>query len=402
LAEQFLSIQSRKFMRQTLAVALLPLSLVACGGGSSDGSSPLTSATTAGAESVVLSGQVVDGPIAGAQVCLFADGVQVRNAAGAPVCSTESDAQGNYSLTVPRNIPAGFLTLIASKSSYIKLASALGTLSQVLGAAGNSGTVTSASLPAVRITNLTTANFALADTNNDGTVSKAELDAYNSEYTKVRPVAAVIKAVIDLGQAASLISGQTNDTLQLASAAATNQTLGSTNKTATQWVVDPANANVIAAVDQDVATDMANSFSNYQLSTAVISSQIPPTVTANNGTASLYCEINTNNESATVQIAFDAARGLVVLKHDNTQIVGSYNSQTGAVSLNENDPLAVSMVSSSGVTYYGEGFFKLNGTFNASTGKIIGTYSELSANTWSLDSTQQKCTAGGTFTATKL
>lgn len=383
-------------MHKTLAIALLPLSLAACGGGGGAGGGTNSNAS----DSVVLSGQVVDGPIAGAQVCLFSDGVQARNAAGA-ICSSGTDAQGNYTITIPRDLTPGFLTLVASKGSNIKLVSTLGALSHVLEAAGNGGTVTSANLPTARITHLTTANFALADTNNDGTVSQAELDAYISDYTKVRPVAAVIKGTIDFGQATSLIGGQTNDTLLLALAAARNQTLGTSNKTAAQWVADPANANIIAAVDHDVTADMAGSLSNYQFSTVVTSSHIPSTVLGNNGTASIFCEVNNNNESLNVQITYDAARGLVVLKHDDGQMVGSYNPQTGAVSLTEDTPLAVAKVSS-GITYYSEGSFKINGTLNASTGNITGTYSEMSATTWSLDSTRQECTAGGTFTATKL
>ena len=379
-------------MYKTLAIALLPLSLAACGGGDS---------TSKETDSIVLSGQVVDGPIEGAQVCLFSDGVQARNAAGDAICSSQTDAQGNYSMTVSRNLAPGMVTLVASKGSNIKLASTLGTLAQVLEAAGNDGTVTSANLPAARVTHFTTADFALADTNNDGTVSKDEFNAYVSDFAAARKVAAVVKAVIDYGQAASLIGGQTSDTLLLASAAARNQPLGASNKTAAEWIADPANATVITAVDQDVAADMAGRFSSYQLSTVVTSSHIPSTVTRNNGTADIYCEINNNNESRPVQLAFDAARGLVVLKHEEGQMVGSYNPQTGAVNLIDNDPLAVALVSS-GITYYSEGFFKLNGALNAATGNITGTYSEMSATTWTLDSTRQECTAEGTFTATKL
>ena len=397
-------------MRKVLAIGLLPLSLAACGGGSinndnrnnagSNSNSPVASPTTAGPDSVVLSGQVVDGPIAGAQVCLYSDGVQARNAAGAVICSSATDAQGNYTITIPRTLTSGFITLVAIKEN-IKLVSSLGTLSQVLAAAGSSGTVSSATLPPARISQFTTADFALADTNNDGIVTKAEFDAYVADYAKLRKVAAVIKAAIDFGQARYLIGGQTSNTLLLASSAARNQPLGTTNQTADQWAADPANASVIAATDQDVATDVSRTFSNYQLSTVVTSYSIPPKVTANNGSASIGCEVNTANETATVQIAIDTVRGAIILKHDNRQTVGSYNAQTGAVSLDEPDPLSVSSVSGS-ITYYSEGFFKLNGTYDPSTGKITGSYSELSANTWSIDSTRVACTAAGTITASKI
>jgi hypothetical protein len=390
-------------MRNVFAIAALPLLLTACGGGSdNNNTSPAPGQTATVAQPIALSGQVVDGPISGAQVCLFSDGVQVRDSNGANVCATQTDAQGFYTIQIPSNISPGFLTLVASKGSYIKLTSALGTFSQLLAARGSDGKVTSASLPGSRVTHFTTANLALADTNNDGTVSMSEFNAYIADYAKVRNVAAVIKAAVDFGQASSLIGGQSTDTLLLASAASRNQTLGSSNKTLAQWAADPSNASVIAAIDSDVVADLASKFSNYQLSTVVTSSRIPPAITANNGAASLACEINTNNESATVQIALDAARGVMILKHDNTHTVGSYNAQAGTVSLTENDPLAVSTVSPAGVTYYAEGFFKLSGTVDAATGKITGTYSELSANTWSLDTRRQECSAGGTIAAVKL
>jgi hypothetical protein len=354
-----------------------------------------------GPDSVVLSGQVVDGPVAGAQVCLFADGAQAHNSAGAAICSSETDAQGNYTLTIPRNLPPGFVTLVASKGSNIKLASTLGTFAEVLQAAGNDGAVTPANLPAARVTHFTTADFALADANKDGTVSKDEVAVYVPDFAAVQKVAAVIKAVIDFeGQAGDLIGGQTNNTLNLALAAARNQTLGTSNKTADQWLADPANANIIAAVHQDVAQDLEGCFSNYQLSQVVTSSHIPDPVVRNGGGGSIYCSISSNEESE-VQIAFDAARRMVVIKYEGGLDVGSYDPQTGAVSLNEVDPRVVAL-SGPEITYYSEGTFNMTSTFNASTGKITGTFSEMSATTWTLDSTRQECTAEGTITATKL
>jgi hypothetical protein len=395
----------RKFMRMLLAIAILPLSLVACGGGSSgngngSSSSPVPDTSAPSAESVVLSGQVVDGPIAGAQVCLYSDGVQARDAAGAAICSSATDTQGNYTMTIPRTLAPGFITLVASKEN-IKLVSSLGTLSQVLSAAGSSAVLNAAALPPARISQFTTADFVLADVNNDGIVTKSEFDGYVSDYIKLRKVAAVIKAAIDFGQAAYLIGGKTGNTLLLASAAAQNQTLGTTSQTVDQWAADPANATVMSATDQDVATNIPGGFSNYKLSTIVTSYNIPPKVTAKDGAASIGCEINTANESVTVQIAIDAARGVIVLKHDNVQTVGSYNARNGAVSLTEPDPLSVAMVNAD-VTYYSEGFFKFNGTYDASTGKVTGSYSELSANTWTINAARVACTAEGTLTATRL
>lgn len=387
-------------MHKAAAIAVLPFFLAACGGSSSNGDSSNASGSGAtGNNAITLSGVVSDGPIAGAKVCLFSDGVQASNATGAALCSSETDAQGNYTIAIPKDLAPGFLTLVASKGSTIKLASAMGTLAQVREAAGSGTTVTPANLPSARITHFTTADFVLADTNNDGTVSKTELDGYVPDYTKIRPAAVVVKAVIDFGQGDSLLGGQVSNTLLLAAAAVKDQTLGTTSKTALQWAGDAANATVVTAVDQDLANEMVGTFANYQLSTNVTSYHIPSTVSVNN--ASISCEINTSNESVIVQIAVDASHGTFVLKHDGMQTVGSYNPKTGAVSLTEPDPLAVSATTSQ-VTYYAEGYFKLNGTFDASTGKFTGTYSELSANTWSLDATRQECTATGSVTATRL
>lgn len=385
-------------MHKAAAIAVLPFFLAACGGSNGDSGNASGSGAT-GNNAITLSGLVSDGPIAGAKVCLFSDGVQARDAAGAALCSSETDAQGNYSIAIPKDLAPGFLTLVASKGSTIKLASALGTLAQVMDAAGSSATVSPANLPSARITHFTTADFVLADTNNDGTVSKVELDGYVPDYTKIRPAAVVVKAVIDFGQGDSLLGGQASNTLLLAAAAVKDQTLGTTSKTALQWAGDAANATVVNAVDQDLANETVGTFANYQLSTNVTSYHIPSAVSANN--ASISCEINTSNESVIVQIAIDASRGIFVLKHEGMQTVGSYNPKTGAVSLTEADPLGVSAATSQ-VTYYAEGYFKLNGTFDALTGKFTGTYAELSSNTWSLDATRQECTAAGSVTATRL
>ncbi len=387
-------------MHKAAAVAVLPLFLAACGGNGSNGDGGNASGSgAAGNNAIALSGLVSDGPIAGAQVCLFSNGVQARNAAGAALCSTETDAQGNYTIAIPKDLAPGFLTLVASKGNTIKLASALGTLAQVTQAAGSGTTVTSAALPSARITHFTTADFVLADTNSDGTVSKAEFDSYVPDYTKIRPAAVVVKAVIDFGQGDSLLGGQASNTLLLAAAAVKDQALGTTSKTALEWAGDAANVTVATAVDQDLANETAGAFANYQLSTNVTSYHIPSTVSANN--ASISCEINTGNESVIVRIAIDASRGIFVLEHDGIQTVGSYNPKTGAVSLTKSDPLAVSAMTSQ-VTYYTEGYFKLNGIFDASAGKFTGTYAELSANTWSLDLKRQECTAAGSVMAIRL
>lgn len=388
--------------RFALSVSMLAV-LAACGGGG-DGAGDANGPANGNTGTITLSGQVVDGPVSGAKVCLFVGGAQARNAAGEAICAGDTDAQGNYTMTIPRNLTAGFVTLVATRGSDIKLASTVGTLDQLLAIAGTGGAVTTASLPTAKVTHFTTADFALADANNDGTVSKDEQDAYVPDSAVVQKAATLIKAVIDFSQGSSLIGGQTTNTLALASAAVRNQPLGSANQTLEQWFADPANAEVIAAVNKDLADTLDGKFVKYQFSRVVTASFIPPVVSRNGGTATIYCGIDTENITEVVEIAFDAARRAAVVRYtdegETGQMVGSYNPTTGAVSVEEFYPREISQTSPT-VVFYSDGYFKLKGTVDAA-GNVAGTFADMSATTWTLDSTRQECTASGTLTATKL
>lgn len=386
--------------RFALSVSMLA-ALAACGGG--DGDADTGSPAAGGTATITLSGQVVDGPIAGAKVCLFSGGAQARNAAGEAICASETDAQGNYTMTVPRNLAPGFITLVATKGSDIKLASTVGTVDQLLAIAGTGGAVTTAGLPTAKVTHFTTADFALADTNNDGTVSKDEQDAYVPDSTVVQKAATLIKAVIDFSQGSALIGGQTPNTLALAAAAVRNQPLGSGGQTPEQWFADPANAEVIAAVNKDLADTLDGKFAKYQLSKVVTASFIPPVVSRNGGAATIYCGIETQNTTEVVEIALDAARRAAVLRYtdegETGQMVGSYDPASGAVSIDDIYPREVAQTSPD-VVFYTEGYFKVKGTVDAA-GNFAGTFADMSATTWTLDATRQECTASGTVTATR-
>jgi hypothetical protein len=395
--------------KMALSASLLTV-LAACGG--SGGSSGAGSNNSAGTGSITLSGQVVDSAISGAQVCLFSNGAQARNAAGGAICSSLTDAQGNYTLTIPKSLASGLLTLVATKGSDIKLTSSLGTLDQVLSAAGVAGTVTPSDLPSATVTHITTADFALADTNHDGTVSQAELDAYKPDPTKVQKAASIIKAYIDGGQT-SLIGGQTADTLALASAVVQNKPLGSTGQTVDDWLNGPANAQVSAIfteVDQALTAalnkEMAGKFSKYKLTDTVTQQTVPPVVTANGGAASIYCSTDrTLNVPLTtdIDIAFDAARSIALVRYTNNEgkpeyMKGSYNPKTGDFTLHEIDPKRV--VQPGTVTFYGDGYVKYEGKIDAA-GNITGTFEDSSSTTWTLDATRQTCVDKGSFTITK-
>lgn len=391
--------RTRRFALSTSMIALL----AACGGGGSGSGS---------SDSITLSGQVVDSAISGAQVCLYANGAQAQNAAGNAICSGQTDAQGNYTMSIPRNLASGLLTLVATKGTDIKLTSTLGTLNQVLSAAGAAGTVTPADLPSATVTHITTAYFALADTNNDGMVSQTELDAYKPDLSKVQKAATIIKAYIDGGQT-SLIGGQTLNTLALASAVVQDKPFGSTGQYADAWFSDPDNVEVIAFFEEvnkdlsaSLAKEMAAKFSKYQLTATVTQQTIPPLVINSGGTAGIFCGSDRTvgvPVSFNIDIAFDAARGIALVRYVNDDdelafIKGSYSPQTGDFKLHEIEPKSV--VKTGEVTYYSEGYAKYDGKID-SAGNIAGTFADESTTTWSLDDTRQSCPDSGTFTITK-
>lgn len=395
----------------TIALAVFALS--ACGGGDGGSGSSNTatvSTPSAGSNVVTLSGQVTDGPIAGAKVCLFSNGVQANNAAGDAICSSQTDAQGNYVLTIPRNLASGLLTLMAAKGTDIQLASTLGTVAQVLSAAGSAGTVTPAQLTSANVTHITTANFALADLDHDGKVSQAELDAYSPDFSVVQRAATILQAYIDGGQT-SLIGGATSNTLALASAVVQSKPLGTTGMTADDWFNDPSNAARIRAANEalstSLASDMAGKFVDYRLTKTVTQQTIPAPISVNGGAATLYCSSDrTLNKPIyiDISIAFDAARNIALVRYpdDNGQpayLTGSYNAKNGAINLYELQPKGISSVQGS-VTFYEEGYNKHVGTIDA-TGAIAGTFEEKWAETWSLDASRQECSESGPFTIAK-
>jgi len=385
-----------------LSALTLAALLSACGGGSdgsSDGgnSTPVTPAPQA---AVTLSGQVVDGPIAGAKVCLFVDGVAARDASSAAICSSETDAQGNYSLSVPRTLSAGLLTLLASKGSDIKLTSALGTLEQLLAAAGSSGTVTSATLPTVRVTHFTTA---------DGVLSSGERDAYAPDIDATQNVAAVIKAVIDFpAQAGDLLGAQTTDTLQLAAAAARKHVLGTSGKTAEEWLAAANNANIRTAVQKDLTDSVESLFARYRFTTSVITQSVPAATTVMVGgtQAGISCMSPLESGSEVVEIALNAQLGIAVVRQSDepaasSRLIGSFNAKTGEVRFSEVEPRNVSLANST-TTYYSESSHLTLGKLDTQSGAITGTASGTVTNTWTIDGTTKTCTAEGSFKAEKL
>lgn len=381
-------------------VAAACAALAACGGGDASGNNSGNGSSA----TIALSGQVKDGPIQGAQVCLYANGTLAQNPNNTAICSSATDGNGNYTLQIPANL-SGLLTLIASKSGGIQLASILGTIATVQ-AAASQGQVSASSLPSLQVTHFTTADFALADTDGDGTVSQSERDAYKPDFARVQQAATAIKAVIDFGRS-ELLGGNIANTRQLAAAVGKGKPAGN-GQTFDQWLATaPVVAQLQEAIRNDVGGSLSGKFAKYQLTTNTTARNIPPTVTTqyNGVTASIYCWAdNLGTVQRPAEIALDAARGVVVLKTMNDTnellyITGNYDAQTGNFTLNDNTPKSVSLVSG-GVTFYGEENFVTTGKVDGS-GNLSGTFNFAVATTWSIDATRQECTASGTIMATK-
>ena len=398
----------RTTMNYKLSALALAALLSACGGGGGSDGSAADNGASVPAGAVTVSGQVIDAPIAGAKVCLQVDGAAARDAASAAICSADTDAQGNYTLAVPRSLGSGLLTLVASKSGGIKLVSTLGTLEQVIAAAGSSGVATAASLPAARVTHFTTADFVLADSNHDGILSSAEREAYVPSVAASLGVAAVIKAVVDFnGQAGGLLGGATTDTLQLAAAAVQNKPLGTTGRTAGEWLLQSGNANIVQAVLNDLAENSGNVFVRYQYTSTVVSQNVPApeVVFAGGMQASLYCTSPAENESEVIDIALNAQRGTAMVRVQEGGLTGylpgDFNARTGEVQFRLVEPRSVSL-SNAVTTYYSESTGTMRLKLDAQTGALTGTSTDSVTNSWTLNSITKTCTAESSVKAVKL
>lgn len=189
-----------------IALAIGSSMLVGCGGGGSTSGTASTSPSTSAAATTI-SGQVIDAPIANANVCVYVNGTVVKDSSGAALCAT-TDANGNYTLSIPGGLIADndYLNLVATKGNNLKFASAIGTMAEVKSAVLN-GTASTATLPSVKITNQTTAEFALADKNQDGSVDQQEEQSFDPSTTsnqgKIGTISTLIKACVDGNQCGS-------------------------------------------------------------------------------------------------------------------------------------------------------------------------------------------------------
>jgi hypothetical protein len=158
----------------TLTVLSAALALSACGGGDDNVAAPPASNPPPATVSTTVTGAVVKGPVAAAQVCGYAVAANARGAALGS-CTT-SDASGNYSLTVPTG--SGPLWVEATGGTYTDETTASAT-SLPAGSAlraivtANGGSVTT------MLTPLTTLalNAAAATAGSGGTLDSAAFSA---------------------------------------------------------------------------------------------------------------------------------------------------------------------------------------------------------------------------------
>lgn len=199
----------------------LGLSLAACGGGGGGDDGGETPPPPAPKVKLTLRGQVVDSPIAMANV---------RAVIGGQTFTAVADSNGNYSLAVevPESAAAGFVALSATgvgAQSFVELTSLAGSLSSLVSRAGGDGVLTAQENFAVQVTNVSTAEAVLLEQANGGAItSEAQRQAAATTINgaDVLELATALKLAIDSAADYPLPAGQTS-TLALARNAAVRE-----------------------------------------------------------------------------------------------------------------------------------------------------------------------------------
>lgn len=176
---------------------------------------------------------------------------KIEAVVGGVTYTATADADGYYSLPLKTNAPGQFIALTATgvgAQAHVKLQSLVGEMRKVAAAATAEGKVPAAVVAGLNVTNLSTAQAALAIQANGGVAptTEATLAAANAQVPpeQVLQMAAVIKLVVDSG--VPLPAGVT-DTNQLVLAAATYQSF------AQAQVV--SNAAALNAAQQSILSD---------------------------------------------------------------------------------------------------------------------------------------------------
>ncbi|MES2320020.1 MAG: Ig-like domain-containing protein [Pseudomonadota bacterium] len=150
---------------------------------------------------LTLSGKAVDVP----------GNATVTIAVGARTIATSTDANGNFSTPVSLDTPASMITITAQGTgakSFIKLISQLGDSQFVVNAAGAGTSVTTANLPGLNVTGITTALYASAILKNDGAIpaNQSALDAATSHVigAELAQMGAIVRSLTGKAGAAPL------------------------------------------------------------------------------------------------------------------------------------------------------------------------------------------------------
>uniref|UniRef100_E6PRV3 Bacterial Ig domain-containing protein n=1 Tax=mine drainage metagenome TaxID=410659 RepID=E6PRV3_9ZZZZ len=225
--------------------AALALSLSACGGGG--GGIASTSATPAAGKST-LTGAVIDAPIANA-VVTFTTGAPLGQQGYVVVGNATADANGNYTVTVALpNTTAPLFANATSPGGQVVLTAYLGASSAVLAA----GSLTSANLPNLVISQVTTAALAVyvAAGGSYATLTPTLYAALLSQHhDDILALSAAVKAVAD-GYCAK--PSQYKDTDDMARGIAMNGVTVTSSTTGTSSTLTAASTTLGSSCDSNL------------------------------------------------------------------------------------------------------------------------------------------------------
>lgn len=236
-----------------LSALSLSLAIAACGGG---GGSSGTAAGATQLKATTLTGAAKDNPIAGAAITITT-GAPLNDAGASSIGTITADSSGAFTVNVP--LPSGSVPVFANatdpSNSFVILSSYLGQ-SDKLGAAG---TLTTANLPDLEISPVTTAALAVYAQLNGNSFSALTPTTYASTlqtyWNDILAISAAIKAVGDnLCSPGTTLTTSTNLAANIA--AGSNLTSGSSTTLQTAATALGGNCpTVLATLPMQIAAD---------------------------------------------------------------------------------------------------------------------------------------------------
>ncbi len=260
-------------VRSLLFASVVSLIIAGCGGGSSTSVSSVTSTTSNGTTSVstsvsisgttvTLSGSVYDAAIPDANVTIkavFSNGTEVS------LGTVKADSTGNWTVSVP--VPDN-VTLIAEaegtvNGKEVKFKSVLGRGETVIDIAeDNGGNVTSADIPDLVTSNISTVDYILSLLQSGGDLKDLTdnpeelLSAIKATKLEVRgKIAAAIKAYLDEGAVLNATATGGDTLSNLISALIRKAADGSLNSTEIQNIFQPGEELKVYKAQYDILND---------------------------------------------------------------------------------------------------------------------------------------------------